>query len=115
MHTGRGVKAPTLNDLTLLKYVDQGEETEKIEIINEACHKWRDIACLICSDANRISILDEQYRGDPKKCLQQTFIDNFINRKPQSYSQDWTGLITLLHDVHLDVLATNVEKAVSPM
>ena len=98
----------------MLKYVNQGEATVvKVRIINEASHKWKDIAGLICSDANRIKLLEQQYRGDPKECLQQIFIESFIENKPQKYSQDWNGLIELLGDVDLEALAEKVETALS--
>ena len=111
MHAGQ---TPTLNDLEMLKYVDKGED-KKIRIINEASHKWRDIASLICSDTNKISLLEQQHRGDAKECLRQIFIENFISKKPQRYSQDWKGLIELLSDVDLETLAEKVKDAVSHM
>ena len=43
------------------------------------------------------------------------FIENFINKKPQRYSQDWKGLIELLDDVRLETLAKKVKDAVSRM
>ena len=68
-----------------------------------------------CSDANRINLLEQQHRGDSKECLRQVFIENFINKKPQRYSQDWKGLIELLDDVRLETLAKKVKDAVSRM
>ena len=110
-HTGKG---PTLDDLVVLKYVDKGEE-KKVRIINEASHKWKDIVSLICSDANRIRVLEQLYRGDPTECLRQAFVENFIDKKPQKYSKDWNGLIELLNDVDLETLAEKVQQALSCM
>ena len=103
---------PTLDELLILKYTDKGEK-KKLRIINEARHVWKDIANLICDDANIASVLEEKCRGDHKECLKQTFIDNFINRKPKNYSQDWNGLIELLDDIGLETLAENVKYALS--
>ena len=103
---------PTLDDLVLLKYVDKGEK-KRVRIIDEASHKWKDIASLICSDANKVRVLEQEYRGDPKECLRQTFLENFIDKKPQKYSQDWDGLIELLDDVDLETLAKKVKDTLS--
>ena len=92
--------------------MDKGER-KKIRIINEASHKWKDIADLICDSANKTSVLEQRYPNEPKDRLRQVFIDNFINKKPQNYSQDWRGLIELLDDVDLKTLAENVKYALS--
>ena len=103
---------PTLDELLILKYTDKGEK-KKLRIINDTSHKWKDIANLICDDANIVSVLEEKCHGDSKESLKQTFIDNFINKKPKNYSQDWNGLIELLDDVGLETLAENVQHALS--
>ena len=74
---------------------------------------WKDIATLICNDLNKISVLEQKCHSDLKDCLKQTFIDNFINKRPKNYSQDWRGLIELLEDVGLETLAEDVKHALS--
>ena len=96
--------------MTILKY-KENEEKRKINILHEACHKWKDIASLICDDPNKMSVLEQQYPGKPHECLRQTFIDEFLNKKPQDYTQDWNGLIELLEDVDLEALAERVKQA----
>jgi hypothetical protein len=103
---------PSLKELLVLRYVDEGE-TKKIGIISAASHKWKDIATLICDDANKINKLETQYHNVPNDCLRQVFIDNFINKKPQDYPQNWNGLIELLNDVELEALANKVKHALS--
>ena len=101
---------PTLDELLILKYLDKGEK-KKLRIVGEASHKWKDIANLICGDANVTSVLEQRYHSDPNECLKQTFISYFISKKPQRYTQDWNGLIELLDDVDLETLAENVKQA----
>ena len=103
---------PTLDKLQILKYTMNGRRN-KLQIINYVCHKWKDIACLICDDANILSVLEQRYHGDPTECLQQVFIDYFINRKPLNYSQDWNGLIELLKDIGFVVVAEEVRCALT--
>ena len=101
---------PTLEELLILKYTDKGKK-QKVRVISEASHKWKNIASLICGDVNVATILEQKYHGDPEECLRQTFIDYFINKKPQGYTQDWNGLIELLDDVELETLAKKVNHA----
>ena len=103
---------PTLQELTLLKCTTSKGE-KRLSIINEACHKWKDIVSLICDDTNRARVLEEEYRGRPRDCLRQALIDDFINNKPQRYSQDWSGLIELLEDVDLKSVAEKAKDALS--
>ena len=99
-----------LDELLILKYTDEGKR-HKLRIIDEASHKWKDIANLICGDVNVTIKLEDKCRGDPNECLKRTFIDYFINKKPQGYTQDWNGLIELLDDVDLETLAEKVKYA----
>jgi hypothetical protein len=101
---------PTLDELLILKYTDKGKK-HKIRIISEASHKWTNIANLICGDVNVTNVMREKCQGDPNECLKQVFIDYFLNKKPQGYTQDWNGLIELLDDVELETLAENVKYA----
>ena len=98
-----------LDEFLILKYTDEGTR-HKVRIVNEASHKWKDIANLICSDTNVTTKLEDKYRN-PNECLKQTFIDYFINKKPQGYTQDWNGLIELLDDINLQTLAEKVKHA----
>lgn len=101
-----------MSDLTVLKYTDEKEGIMNVEIIQDASHKWRDIAALILDGANRIGLLEDKYH-DANDCLRQTFIEGFIDNKPKKFSQDWKGLIELLKDVKLGTLAEKVCKALS--
>ena len=96
----------------VLKCISEGKE-KRVRIISSASHKWKDIASLICDDANKTCVLEKKYQNEPSECLRQVFIDNFINKKPQDYPQNWNGLIELLNDVELEVLASEVKKALS--
>ena len=112
MHVHNIGTVPTLDELMILKYTDKGEK-KKLRIISKASHKWKDIASLICDDANKTSILEQKYQNDPNECLRQVFIHNFINKKPHNYTQDWSGLIELLDDIDLETVAKEVEHALS--
>jgi inosine/xanthosine triphosphate pyrophosphatase family protein len=97
----------------ILKYTDIGGKKKKIPIISKASHKWRDIATLLSHDANITSVVEQKCHSDPSECLRQTLAENFINKKPEDYSQDWDGMIELLDDVGLEALAEEVKLALS--
>ena len=103
-------KIPTLNELMILKYKDEGV-AKKIRIIRAASHKWKGIASLICDEAHQTTVLEQKCQNDPEECLRQVFVHNFIDKKPEDYSQDWKGLIELLDDVGLETFAKEVEHA----
>ena len=103
---------PTLEELLILEYTDKGTR-HRVRIIDEASHRWRDITNLISNDVNVTNKFKEKCGGDPNECLRQTFIDYFINKKPQWYTQDWNGLIELLDDIDLEPLAEKVKHALS--
>ena len=104
---------PTLDELLILKYTDKKGKRERVRIVSEASHKWKTIAGLICEGANRIKVLEQKCSNDPEECLRQALIENFINKKPKKYTQDWNGLIELLEDVDLETLAGRVKNALS--
>ena len=103
---------PTLKELMMLKYKDKGQE-KKVRIIKEASCKWKDIASLICENPNKVKVLEDENRGRHEDCLRQTLVENFINKKPTDYSQDWSGLIELLDNVDLEALADKVKNALT--
>lgn len=95
----------TLPQLTVLK----SQSGSKVQIIERAQHKWKDIAGLICSNSNKISTLENEGKSS-KDCLRQVLVEDFIENKPQNYSNDWKGLIKLLNDVDLTTLADEVKE-----
>ena len=97
----------TLSQLVVLK-PRSGQSGSKLRIIDSAKHKWKEITSLICSDTNKISTLEKQY-NTLEDCLRQVLIECFIDNKPQNYSHDWNGLIEVLDDVGLEVLAKDIQ------
>lgn len=96
----------------MIKYREKGQE-KKLRIIKDASHKWRDIVSLICENPNRVGTLEDQYRGRHEDCLRQALVEDFINKKPAEYSNDWNGLIDLLDNVDLEALAEKVKYALT--
>ena len=103
-------KVPTLGDLEILRYTADREE-KTIHIIRTAACKWKEIAAVILDDPSKMNEIDQSNNKIPADCLRQTFVDGFIRNKPKKYSHDWQGLIQLLKDVDLEVLADEIKQA----
>ena len=106
---------PTMCDLLLLKYTDSEGTTKSVNIIDDACCKWKDIATMICDSPNKVDEIAQKNNGDPRDCLRDTFKEGFIYNKPTRYSQDWSGLKELLRDVRLEHLADMIDQALSSL
>ena len=85
-----------MKELTLLKYTTKDRKIERVSILEEAQHQWKDIANLICSDPNKVAAIEQQYNSAPKECLRKILTDHFINNVPEDYPRNWTGLLSLL-------------------
>jgi hypothetical protein len=71
-------ESPTIEEFLLLKYTHKGKK-ENLRIINEASHKWKDIANIICGGANVTTKLEDKHRGDPND---KHSLQHFIGKKP---------------------------------
>ena len=102
-----------IRELQVLKYTAVNGILQRIRIIERASHKWRQIGDVISSNPNIAANLEQQFYNNPQLCLRQLFIDNFMTNEPAGeYSQDWMGIIEILHDVHEEQLAKEVKEAV---
>lgn len=85
-------------------------ERQQVRILREAKHKWRTISNLICPDANKVTVLEDQFQ-DLEARLQHLLVESFIHKKPNNYEHNWNGMIELLYDVELETLAKKVDEA----
>lgn len=97
--------------LTLIKYNDETGEIQKLRVIDEACHKWMDLGLLLHVSFTVLENLAQKYNRDPCDCLREVFFEHFIENKSERYSQDWNGLIELLEDANLSLLAHKTKSA----
>lgn len=101
-----------MNQLTSFKYTKDSREVT-IDIVQKAAHKWTNIADRVADDHNVVDNLREEFRGKSEQSLRKVLIDHFIDNKPVGgYSQDWSGLVSLLNDVKLGSLASEIEEAI---
>ena len=100
-----------IGQLSLLKYTKDGKKI-RLNIINEASIKWKEITeQLAPKDANLVGLLTGHHQKYEDR-LRTVLVENFLNNKPDNYTNDWDGLIELLEDVYLNELADKVREAV---
>ena len=87
---------------------------EKVQIIKRMAPFWRDLGSLMDFDrgGTELATIDSRHRGDPKECCRAVF-QHWVNGngvKPHS----WRKLIELINDCDQEVLAQEIQSALSP-
>ena len=90
------------------------QEGRKIHIIKRMAPYWRDLCVLVDFDKSgtELATIDNQHRSDPKECCRAIF-QRWVNgngARPCS----WCKLIDLLKDCDQNVLAEEIQTALSP-
>ena len=99
----------SLSELLLLKTADG----KKIKIISELAPSWRDVGYLMNFDlrGKEIETIDQKHHGDPKNCCRAMFQHWLDGNGVTPYS--WRTLIGLLDDLDQEVLAREIQSALS--
>ena len=100
---------PSLTQLLLLKTADG----KKIKIISRLAPHWNDLGVLMNFDqtGSKIETVERKYHGNPEDCCRAVFI-HWLNGNgiiPCS----WRTLIGLLDDLDQEVLAQEIQSALS--
>ena len=100
---------PSLAQLQLLKTADG----KKIRIISRLAPHWNDLGDLMNFDqtGSEIETIEQKYRGDPKDCCRAIFKHWLDGNGVIPCS--WHGLIELLDDLDQEVLAQEIQSALS--
>ena len=86
---------------------------KKIQIIKRMAPFWRDLGFLMDFDESgtELATIDSKHRGDPKECCRAVF-QHWVNGngvRPCS----WRKLIELINDCDQEVLAEEIQTALS--
>ena len=100
---------PSLAQLQLLKTADG----KKIRIISRLAPHWNDLGVLMNFDqtGSEIETIEQKYRGDPKNCCRAVFKHWLDGNGVIPCS--WRRLIELLDDLDQEVLAQEIQSALS--
>ena len=94
------VATPTLKQLTLLKWVNEHGQTQRLRILEDVCTEWRNIGTLIGLTSGRLNIIEEDRRSKPEDCCREVFDDWLKQGDQGSYPTTWDSMCTLLEDLN---------------
>ena len=111
-----GLQPLSARHLHLIKWIPDGETTVKKLKISEAMSSiWRGkIAVLLGLSHSQIVSIENPGSGNtPQRCLDEVLEKWRETRGQESYPYTWTGLLELLDDAEVKVLAIDLKKALS--
>ena len=95
---------PTIHELTLITY----HSTKKLRVIERAQEKWREIGTLL--EVPGLMSIELRYRGNLKEQCHEV-LHVWLERGSTKYDTTWQGLLRVLVDVELNVLAKDLSVA----
>ena len=103
---------PSLHYLTLLKWKDQEEPEQilQIEIVNKICTKWRILGNMMDIELGVLdSINKKNYFDDVKSCNE--ILKRWLEQGGGNYPVNWNGLCQILKDLKFSVAAEELKGA----
>ena len=99
----------TLRTITLFKWTDENGQPESLRILDEISSRWTEAGDLLGLSPARLKGIEVYQLRDARSCCRDVLQD-WIQDNPGSYPVNWEGLISLLKDMKLTVLANELEN-----
>ena len=99
-----GKDKPDMPRIILIKYQVRNEEKE-FRLIQMIQHKWYDIGTLLGVPMNTI----DSHKTNEEKC--QDVLKKWMEKDSPEYPVEWDGLIKVLQDVQMRVVAQELKEA----
>ncbi len=101
-----------MRNFVLLKWTDSDHKKHRIQIISELSPKWSDISDLLGFSTARIQQIRQDNSGVQDRCkeVMRLWLDS--EEGAYHYPTTWEGLIELLEDIELSILASDIRKVV---
>ena len=100
----------TLGTITLYKWTDDNGQPKSLRILDEISSRWTEAGDLLGLSPARLEGIEEHRLRVAKSCCRDVLHD-WIQDNQGSYPVSWEGLICLLKDMKLTVLAKKLENA----
>ena len=97
----------SLDQLSLIKWVDDQGQTQRFHLHKSISHKWRDIGIFTQLTYSGLENISEKSRGDPEKCC-LAVLGNWLENPSDKYPPTWSRLIELLDDCELTQIAEDL-------
>ena len=100
----------TLGTITLYKWTDENGQSKSLRILDEISSRWTEAGDLLGLSPARLESIEADRLRVSKSCCRDVLHD-WIQDNQGSYPVSWEGLICLLKDMKLTVLANELENA----
>ena len=100
----------TLRTITLYKWTDENGQPKSLRILDEISSRWTEAGDLLGLSPARLKGIEEHRLRDARSCCRDVLQD-WIQDNQGSYPVSWEGLICLLTDMKLTILAKELENA----
>ena len=100
----------TLRTITLYKWTDENGQTKSLRILDEISSRWTEAGDLLGLSPARLKGIEVYQLKEARSCCRDVLQD-WIQDNQDSYPVSWEGLICLLTDMKLTILAKELENA----
>ena len=100
----------TLRTITSYKWTDRYDQPKSLRILDEISSRWTEAGDLLGLSPARLEGIEEQRLRNARSCCRDVLHD-WIQDNQGSYPVSWEGLISLLKDMKLTVLANKLENS----
>ena len=107
--------APSLADLTLLRWTDDKGKTHRLKLLNLISNEWRDAGLLLELNTAELENIEQKTNDDERRfaLVFTRWIDN--DGQPPQYRLSWDGLCDLLYDLDRDSAAEELKQALKKL
>ena len=103
-----------MDNLTLLKWTDNGHQVCKLSLINEMSPDWKRASDLLGLTPSRTKRIEMNEHTIEDRCREVIAEWIYQEDGAYKYSRSWEGLYQLLNDMELSTLANNLYKIFFP-
>ena len=100
----------TLGTITLYKWTDENGQPKSLRILDEISSRWTEAGDLLGLSPARLKGIEVYQLRDARSCCRDVLQD-WIHDNQGSYPVSWEGLMCLLKDMKLTVVAKELENA----
>ena len=100
----------TLGTITLYKWNDENGQLKSLRILDEISSRWTEAGDLLGLSPARLESIEADRLKVSKSCCRDVLHD-WIQDHQGSYPISWEGLICLLMDMKLTILAKELDNA----
>ena len=100
----------TLRTITLFKWTDENDQPKSLSILDEISSRWTEVGDLLGLSPARLEAIEVDRLRMSRSCCRDVLHD-WIQDNQGPYPVSWVGLICLLTDMKLTILAKDLKCA----